>query len=238
MTGSAPLTPLRPRTPFTGSTLIRLLTDLARPPAAEARQTVAERLSLWLDWTDAIALSAALNGAGAAMAPAADAGASRAGDALFDEFTRVRAGLAESITTDGALAAPVPQPDEGTDDVAEFSPYRRRYLAHQQAMVDRIGPLRARVRRVLSDRSPALGRLAALDAVFDEALAARERHLLSHVPALLEERFERLRDVQPRRWGSVFGRDLRQVLLAELDLRLQPVEGMLEALDHGNAGRP
>ncbi|MFP3803289.1 DUF3348 family protein, partial [Paraburkholderia sp. SIMBA_027] len=43
---------------------------------------------------------------------------------------------------------------------------------------------------------PGMARLAALDAIMERVLGARERSLLSAVPALLGTRFERLRDAE------------------------------------------
>lgn len=208
MDGAKP--PLPRTTSFNSSQLVRLLTALDIADVAPSKQTVAERWSLWLDWTDAIALSAVLNAEPAARPATAPPGA----QAVIDEARRVHHDLARAITTDAVFAAGAP-----ADDGDKAAPWRHRCLAHQRAMEARIGPLRARVRAALARRSPQLGRLAALDAVLDEALVARERHLLSTVPVRLAQRLERLR-----------GHQVRDVLLAELETRWQPVEGMLDAL--------
>jgi hypothetical protein len=78
-------------------------------------------------------------------------------------------------------------------------------------------------------------------------LSPREQTLLASVPVLLEEHFERLRQAEqtalaeagvaegtpatmPGAWLEVFRKDMQSVLLAELDVRFQPVEGLLAAL--------
>jgi hypothetical protein len=94
-------------------------------------------------------------------------------------------------------------------------------------METRLAPLRARVRAALSGTSPALRQLAALDAVLEGALLVRERHLLSKVPLWLEQHLERSRRAAA---PSDAGPRVQDTLLAELDLRLQPIEGMIEAL--------
>jgi hypothetical protein len=125
------------------------------------------------------------------------------------------------------------------DAEADFSSHRRSYAAKQQAMEASIGPLRARARAALARTSPSMARLAAVDAVMEEVVGTHERSLLATVPGLLEKRFKRLRQDepdpadgkgQPARWLELFGKDMQAVLLAELDIRLQPVEGLLEAL--------
>lgn len=204
------------RTGFTGSALTRLLAQLTELDVPESEKAFADRLSDWLSWTDAILLSSAMNGA-----TAASSGARGAASSVEAEYTRVRAALTGAIGADGATAG-------------DFPSYRRRYLARQQAMEAGIGPLRAKLRARLAAGSPGMARLAALDAVMEQVLGGHEQRLLATVPALLEKHFERLRqpdsEAPPEGWQDLFGRNMQGVLLAELDIRLQPVEGLLEAL--------
>jgi hypothetical protein len=276
------MAPGLPRTHLSSSTLIRLLHDHAGAEGAESKQTFAERLSQWLGWTDAIALSAVLNGSGSGPVPSTVAtGRFMPARGVLAEFDRVRDELAHAIHTDHVLAPQPPAPSRPKaarpkrpsaqpaladapaappEDPTDFAPCRRQLSAHQRTMTERIATLRADVRLALTNQSAALGQLAAVDAVMDDALAAREKHVLSLVPALLERRFEKLRDAQPAApadtppaaapedapavpataptppappaWRIACGREMQDVLLAELDLRLQPVHGMIEALDH------
>lgn len=207
----------------TGLALVRLLTRLTDVDAPGSRQSFAERLSQWLGWTDAIALSAALNG-GPGPTPT---GMRSAVSADESEFTRVRNALVKAAAND----------DAPMNTTADFVPFRRRYHAQQQAMETSIGPLRARLRARLAGRSPAMARLAAVDAVMEQVLGARERTLRSTVPVLLETHFERLRrseadaaPAQPGGWLDAFRHDMHSVLLAELEVRMQPAQGLLEAL--------
>jgi hypothetical protein len=71
----------------------------------------------------------------------------------------------------------------------------------------------------------------------EQALSPREQQLLASVPALLGAHFERLRDdagtaeVDPDSgWLHLFRNDMQAVLLAELDVRFHPIEGLLAAL--------
>jgi HPt (histidine-containing phosphotransfer) domain-containing protein len=100
--------------------------------------------------------------------------------------------------------------------------------------------LRSELRGALSGRSAGLARVAALDAALETALRAKERHLLATVPDVLQRHFERLRQAQPMQWLHRYAADMQSVLLAELDLRLQPIEGLLATLnlDLESAGRP
>lgn len=218
------------RTGFNGSALTRLLSRLSQADVREPRQVTAERLSQWFGWTDAISLSAALNGNSAASA-ASPSGARAGASAEESECNRVRAALASAIEQDSTFL-PSPKGDAAMDPTVPvaFSPFRQRYLARQQAMEAGVGPLRGKLRARLAGRSGAMARLAAVDVVMEQVLGAQERSLLAGVPALLETHFKRLRQAAPDAWLDRFRRDAREVLLAELDLRFQPVDGLLEAL--------
>lgn len=242
-----------PRLP--GSPLVRQLARLTQAEAPESKQAFAERLSQWLGWTDAISLSAAL-GTPAAAAPA-PAGRSAEPGPLEAEASRLHAALARSLAGSahpaaaargrGRRPAPPTRPSDEEMTPGDFSPHRRHYHARQQAMEAAVGPLRARLRGALSARSPALARLAAVDAVMEQALGERERSLLSTVPVLLERRFEQLRLAHaaatptdtavdtaaapsPAAWLATFRQDMQQLLLAELDHRWRPITGLLAAL--------
>ncbi|WP_068804224.1 DUF3348 family protein [Thauera phenolivorans] len=235
------------RTRLDSSRLVRALVELAVTDGPEPKQSFAERLGQWLDLKDALALFSALNpGAVQAHAQGGGTPASPASAAARKAYARVLAGLSAAIAAEPLLsAAPPPALEAG------FAPYQRCHLAHQRAMIAAIGPLRATVRATVAKRSPALARLAALDAVLEQALAARERSLLATLPALLAARFEQLgtaaRVAQPTApegattgdaadWLAGFRKDMQAVLQAELDLRLQPVAGLIEALDNDTKG--
>lgn len=248
------MTRAQPRTNFNSSTLARLLAGQGLLPADGAGAAFAERLGGWLDVAAAMRLYAAHNADGGA-APAERA-AERAAE-LAMEGERLRAALAQAIEkscTPGAGGTrpklPVPDPRAPCEVAADYEPYRRFQLAHQREMDAAIAPLRAKARAVLAQSTPALAKLAALDAALGDILAGREARLLATVPALLEKRFAQLRDahrqaradsdqtddpaawLQPDGWLARFCREMREALLAELDLRLQPLTGLIEAFSN------
>ncbi|WP_404629658.1 DUF3348 family protein [Dyella ginsengisoli] len=103
-------------------------------------------------------------------------------------------------------------------------------------MDDRHPPLKSasRFRGNDDDERPrdgaALARLAEVDAVMEVALTPREHTLLAKVPELLAQRFARLHAGGQPHWLDAFRREMQSVLLAELDLRFQPVDALLAAL--------
>lgn len=211
------------RTPVSGPTFIRLLARFADTDLAPDAPAPAEQLGFWVDWTRAVSLSRALDGTpeptGPVRAPV------QPGD-----VARIRAQLAAAIVDDGSLAA-----------AEEFAPFREHCLRQQRGMQSATGRLRGPLRDQVAAAGPALARLAEVDAVMEGVLSPREHALLATVPDLLGKRFEALRqasgaaagDLLPAvapGWRDRFRNDMRDVLLAELDLRFQPIEGLLAAL--------
>lgn len=218
---------------------MRLLAGLTDPQVrwSESRAAFADGLSQWTGWADAIALSAALDRPLAKSPTSGDEEPLRYEEA-YAEYQRVRALLARAIVREAGAVGRSP-----LDAGLGFSPYRQCYVARQQAMDVAIGPLREQVRAALAAGTPELARLAAVDTVMAQVLSNQERRLLATVPLLLEEHFGRLRAAQASgagdgpgsedgAWLDLFRQDLQAVLLAELELRLQPVEGLVEALRH------
>jgi len=223
------------RTTFHSSRLVRILSNLAVVEPIEPGIAFAQKLGQWVGITDAISLHAAHTAIPTGKLSVTPSGA---GVAISEEFARMRSALEDSIKKRGL---PV---DVGT----VYEPYRRYYLAHQRDMDLKVRSWRTKVREVLMKASPALTQLAALDAALDGILVARESKLLSTVPSLLEKRFEQLLKAHQQRlmqtnqadhpdfwmkpggWLARFCNEIQTVLLAELDVRLQPTVGLLEAL--------
>ena len=229
---------------FNSSRLIRLLSELVQVEADASRQDFAQRLSLWVDAFNAVKLHGLHQAfAGAARKGAAGRPASVA--ALQRDILQVRAGLWQVVD------ARLQTQDEAGDD------YVRHHQCHldlQRQMESKISALRQQVRQAVSAAAPRLRPLAALDVTFEQMLAAREHKLWATVPALLERRFEQLRaaasvtepDAAPdgddaraepaqgggSGWLGQFLRDQQAVLRAELQVRLQPVMGLMEAYDN------
>lgn len=233
-----------PRMGFDGSSLVRVLTDFAVTDLSESKQPSAERLGQWLAFTDTLSLFSALNIDAAGEAPVQSAPRLPASAGLRQEYARVRRALTDAITDRARF-----EPPTSSGSATDFAPWHRSYLALQRDMGASIGSLRGTVRAALSRQSPRLRHLAVLDAVLDRGLAARERELLATVPVLLGRRFEqrcaahlatqtdaRAEDDPdpwelPGGWLAQYFQEMQAVLLAELELRLQPVAGLIAAID-------
>jgi len=248
------MTRVLPRTNFHSSELIRCLSDLALVDAVDPGNAFAEKLGLWIHFTDAITLSAVHNDSIAStpkIQPEAQVVARAVAGA---EFERIRTLLVNSITkscspNSGKTHIKLPEPifDLPMDIAAAFVPYRRFYEAHQRDMELSIQPLRINVREAVAKASSRLKKLADLDATLEKILRERESKLLSKVPVLLGKRFQQLFKehqqklvdtqqtdnpacwMQAGGWLARFCKDMQMLLLAELELRLQPAMGLIEA---------
>ncbi len=236
-----------PRASVPGPAFIRLLARLTDADIPASRHPLSDRLSQWIDWNRAIALSRALDG----RLPVAEAGADAPGfdSAEEDECARARAALADAIAAGPQPSGPgqrggthLPAGEGAAEPTIDSSGFRQHYLSMQRAMLTATGRLRGRLRDLLARESADMARLAELDAVMEMTLSPREQRLLAAVPGLLEAHFDRLREAaqgapadapvaEPSpAWLETFRRDMRSVLLAELDFRFQPIEGLLAAL--------
>ena len=209
----------------------------------------AERLGLWLSAFDAIKLQSAQQ---TRRSPTgrAQVAPRQALHGLEQQMQRVRAALAHAIAQDPVAWAGADAAQPG------LAPFSRRHAELQRHMEQMIGPLRDQARLSLASACPRLQPLAALDEVMQQVLSAREQPLLAGLQGLLAQRFAQLQTAaakdapqeiealeptsaptpdpaaQAAEHGlQAFRQDWRQALLAELDLRLEPVAGLLAALN-------
>ena len=211
------------RSTLSASRLVRQLAQAFPVEADASGMDFAERLGLWLGAFDAIHLQSAhqaVRGLGAAPAAAR---LPRPPD-LAADLERARGVLARAIALD-------PLADHDGDPA--WAPFPQRHGELQRQMEQMIGALRGHVRQSLARLSPRLRQLAALDAAMEQVLGPREQALLPTAAALLRQRFEQLRR-EPTgddgAWLATFRGEWQQALLAELELRLEPVAGLVDAL--------
>lgn len=218
---------------FTSPALVRLLGDstLTMDVDTASRHDFAERLSQWLSPMDTVTLHSALQPAAPVAKGPAPQALRASASAVAEAVHQVREALVRAIM---AVAWP---PEAAPDERVDYLPYQKHHQALQRQMESKIGPLRARVRQALSQASPALRQLAVLDALMDKTLALREQKLLSSVPVFLERSLERGRQDKNKGQGDsahqkTLGQAWQDALLAELDTRLQPVIGLMEAFSN------
>lgn len=253
-----------PRAHLHRTPMQRFLTENGMPVAAQSTDDVGQKLGDWLDFRQAIALHGVIHPESAAQPERQKSRSpARSVQALVQHVEQVRTQLEQSIqhgAPPGSGLARIDMPPPGLQAPIEpqtaFEPYRRYHVAHQRQMDSTVRALRALVRRALGCGTRDMQQLAALDAAFENILAAREAALLSKVAKLLEKQFmqglktqrqqcaeasqllavgdggpgESMQSAQTAAWLMPWRQAMRSALLAELDTRLQPTLGLLEAL--------
>lgn len=229
------MTKVPQRTSVQGPIFIRLLASLSEADIAHAPLSLSERLSQWIDWTRAVAVSRALDG----RLPAVD-GEGPAFDHSQDmECAKAR----HAIDTRIGEWRPPASSDDAALITVDYSPFHRHCLEMQRAMQTTAGRWRGQLREMLARQSAEMARLAEMDAVMELILSPREHALLATVPVLLGQHFQRLQAAaeadlaDPASATSAaavglerFRHDLQSVLRAELDVRFQPIDALLAAL--------
>lgn len=252
------MTRVLPRTHFHSSKLVRCLADLAIVDTVDSGDAFAEQLGQWIHFADAITLSAVHNDSSASLArmrPKIQAEEQAVAHAATGaQLDRIQALLLNSIMKSCSpnsgkthIKLPTPEFELPLNLTSAYVPYRRFYETHQRDMELSIQPLRVNVREAVAKVSPRLRKLAELDAALEKILRDRESKLLLKVPVLLKKRFEQLFKEHQRRlvdtqqadnpagwtqaggWLTRFCNDMQMLLLAELELRLQPTMGLIEA---------
>lgn len=237
------------------SRLVGLLTELSPSKLNSTDYNLAERLGHLIGLSGSIELAQALRQLpnGANMAPVKhDSGLQ---EEIFSARKKMIQRVAESFDHEpGELQNKVPTANVAIREAAllTYDPYQRFYNTYQVELGVEVQNLRAKVRQRLLGVSAQLSQLAELDRTLENSLAVHNRKLFSVTPKLLGQRFKLLLNdfqqkqpediintsenqleqwLKPGAWLDVFYRDMRELLLAEFDVRLQPVFGLLEALN-------
>lgn len=131
---------------------------------------------------------------------------------------------------------------------AAYEPYRKFYAGRQETLAIKIYHLRSKMADAISGASPEFAQLASLDKGVGDALSVQSQQIFTAIPNLLGRRFKHLLDAHwhelPSRpavsdlepwmksggWMSEFCGEMQEMLLAELEIRLLPVLGLIEAL--------
>lgn len=208
------------------SRLLQLATAATGRVDDDSLPCVAERLGRLFGLGNTINLDAALAFRGSQTATAQSAVIEQ----LSKELGTTRRALIQRIHRYGDEIEP--------GDPAAFEPYLDAWLTLQRKVAATTRQLRDRVRKSMKGQSQSLARLAELDSVFDHTMAAYTSQCFSHTSRVLEQRFQDFRSSsEPLQkpgsrtgdWLHRYCAEAQTLLLAELDVRLEPVLGLLEA---------
>lgn len=240
-----------------GSRLVRFLNNLDVSNAELFNKDFAERISQLIGLHKSLALS----GLPLQMARLRYEPRSVNAEAVQQECLRVNQELMESLIASfspGSGSARVQFPgtreDASEEQLQSFELYVQFYNARQRQIEQKLQHLLSYVRDAAAGFSPRLAQLVMLETSLGEAIAGYDRQCFASVPKLLQGHFEELRqehneqqspseqrqidlndteatiNVAPQ-WAQQFGGDMRELLLAELELRLLPILGLVEAFD-------
>lgn len=246
------------RTSFTGSALVRLLVRLTDIDVPDAKRSFSDRLSQWFGWTDDISLSTVMNGSPAPAPSGARASNGSAEEAelarvraalvlaIADKNAFPHAEAAMDTTADftphrrrylarqQAMETRIaPLRAHVRTRLAAKSPAMAQLAALDVVMEQVLGPkehsLLATVPALLGKHFERLQKAHQAQVAAQAAQAEHAERALQHDAPDADHDYDQLR-LPAAHWLDVFGKDMHAVLLAELDIRLQPVEGLLEAL--------
>lgn len=243
------------QTAQSGSRLIQLLRQHSAPGVSSSDKNVAEQLGQLVNLSDSITLADSLSQLPNTHFESTQPDTTAAKQAFLTARRAMVECIVKSFLSDhGHQPFQLPRNilDQATDASAAFEPYQKFYTLHQSEMDMRCHQLRRRTRQTLAGMSQPLAQLAALDKAMGDALAAQSRKLFSVIPKLLFQRFVHLHNERPTTnaeaqassatddntattaWLNQFHTEMQALLLAELEVRLQPALGLLEALDTNN----
>ena len=219
-------------THFNRAPLVRqLAANTAKMP--DAPPDIAVPLAGWLNFTQAIALHGALSADAPKRKRVKTEELRRVAQTLREEAGRLRELLLVPLMPEGAqtrsptLRSRHRWPVAGDSEASDFLPYRRFILALERDMDVQIASLRALIRQQISPLSSQLKRLAAIDETLEQVLAEPARDGLSGIAHRLEKRFRDGLSKDP----VALAQQVKNTLRAELEFRVLPVEGLLDALD-------
>lgn len=234
------------------SRLVRFLADLEVSDVAVSHKNFTARLGGLIGLSASITLSTVLEKLPARAFEPRVVSTEVVKEQFLHEQKEIVQYLIEHFVSSEAstrIKLPVPKAGAQREELMDYEPYQRFYAIRQREMASRVQRLRVDVRESVSGLSPELAQLSVLDTALDEMFSQHSQKSFSAIPRLLEKRFRHLLDehqqayigqetddperwVQAGGWLEKFYVEMQGLLLAELDVRLQPVLGLVEALNN------
>ncbi|GAA5315360.1 MAG: hypothetical protein AseanaTS_05650 [Candidatus Pelagadaptatus aseana] len=226
---------------LSGTVLVRFLTSMQLTDAELSSDNFAERMSRLIGLSDSINIAQAHRNV--------DFQAGEDNQVLVSirqDFTAAREAIEEVVDKafnpqDKPSRIKLP-PLKFSEGKPEVEPFQRFYIAVQREMDYRILPLWSGVRAQVAGASAEMAQLAAIDAALGESLVPHAKELFGVIPRLLGKRFEHLYQEYCESggdpvavdgpWIEHFINDMQELLFAELEVRLLPVIGLMEAVEY------
>lgn len=236
-----------------GSSLIRLLSELTTSAAEHSFTGFGSRFGQLFALTDSLKLAEMHRGLAKTDFEPRDMEQT----AIEAEFLRVQKKIVDSLSrrfiaddSDGVMRNLFPglRAEASAAQLASYESYHGFYVNLQREIDREVQYLQSFTRDAVSGLSPELAQLVIIDSTLGDALAVHSRKLFALVPQLLGQRFEFLLQqhhqslFNPEQddvsswtktggWLDRFRLDMHELALAELDVRLQTVLGLIEAIN-------
>ncbi|MEP5568475.1 MAG: DUF3348 family protein [Halioglobus sp.] len=240
------MTQALPQVSLGSSRLVRFLTDLSVSDTQVSHRQFTERLGQLIDFSDSITLSEAH----ARTLEDISEEAETFREGITSEFLRARSTIVQAamrsfVPGSGPTRIKWPRQQVAPAETAEATAPYLKFYQQQQADIDtKIRGLHLRTREAIAVLSPTLARICAIDAALSDALAVHSRRYLSAIPGLLAQRLSFLYEEWELRvkegadpdmaWEDTrerYRRETQGLLLAEIEARLLPSLGLIEALN-------
>lgn len=241
------MTQADPQIPEHASRLLRFLAELGVADTAVSHTHFTVRLGQMFDLPDSIRIAAVHD----KRTSAACGHATPSPEEVKKAFLRGRAAIVNTalqsfVPGGGSIRLRFPQVTAGGADeqATTAAPYLAFYASMQREIDFRIRQLQAETRRALTELSPRLAQLAALDAALGDPLSGHGKRFFPVVGELLGKRLkvtlehdrQSTADGQHKDLESVgtlaqLRAEMQGLLLAEIETRLLPTLGLIEALD-------
>lgn len=242
-----------------GSRLVRFLNDLTVSDAVLFDKGFAERISQLIGLQQSLALSGLQGQLAGHTFESLPVEADTLKQEFLQVNQTLVESIVESFRP-GAGSVRVQFPgtrlESTVGQLSQFGLYSQFYTARQRELERKCLHLLSFVRDGVAGLSPRLAQLVMVETALGDAITGYDRQCLAKIPKLLEGRFDELRratelpltqapesdqaesadqDSQLTQgptpaWVQQFAVDMRGLLLAELELRLLPVLGLLEAI--------
>lgn len=241
------MTQALPQVSLGSSRLVRFLSDLSVTDIQVSHRQFTERLGQLIDFSDSITLSQAH----ARDLEVDSAAVEEFSEGITGEFLRARSTIVQAAMRSffpgsgpTRIKWPALEQELPAGSASAAQPYLKFYTSQQLDIDAKIRGLHLRSREAVSRLSPRLERICAIDAALTDALSAHSRRYFTSVPRLLGRRLEFLfqRHQQQVEAGldpasswletrEQFRREAQGLLLAEIEARLLPSLGLIEALN-------
>ncbi|MEP0203122.1 MAG: DUF3348 family protein [Halioglobus sp.] len=231
-------------TRYSSSRLVGLLAELSQQSSTAPRSDIAQGLGSMIDLSESIVISDTLAGLGKMSA----APVSTVGVEPMERLQLGHAAMVKSVmgsvardSTSAKITLGMFLDDQQQDEArsqmegpVDFQPYLKLYAALQRDLEFKARKIQADIRSVLAARSADGARLAALDAALADPVAKHSRAMFAKIPVLLANRFNAIasqKDTPALDVQEQLSKLLQTILLAEIEARLMPAVGLIEALE-------